>query len=131
MQSWREGSKRGSNVQFTNSDPAMIRFYVSFLRDACGIPLAKIRARLIIYPDHEEKGTRAYWARVSAIPWENFTRSTVIQGRHKVRRLTWGVCTVTVSSMYFKEKMDIWLKALPEELMKQEYYENIGRPEGS
>jgi hypothetical protein len=122
---WGEGSKGGSSVQFANSDPTMIRFYVSFLRYACGIPLERIKARLILYPDHEEKGTRAYWERFSGIPWEQFTKSTVIQGRHKMRRLTWGVCTVSVSSTYFKEKMGVWLKALPEQLMNREYYENI------
>jgi len=122
---WGEGSKGRGLVQFTNSDPTMIRFYVSFLQEACGIPIEKIRAHLIIYPDHEEKTTRAYWSRTVALPWENFTKTTVIQGRHKVRRLSWGICTVNVSSTYFMEKMRVWLELLPRELMNSNYYENI------
>lgn len=122
---WGEGTKGGFGAQFSNSDPEMINFYVKFLRDACGIPIEKIRAHIIIYPDHEEKTTRAFWAQSSGIPWGNFTKSVLIQGRHKVRRLSWGVCMVTVSSTYFREKMHVWLKTLPRELMNREYYENI------
>jgi hypothetical protein len=123
---WGEGSRSGfQGAKLSNSDPAMIKLYVSFLREACGIPMERIKAHLILYPDHEEKGTRAYWARMSGIPWENFTKSVVIQGRHKFRRLTWGVCLVSVSSSYFREKVLEWLRLLPQELMNREYYENI------
>lgn len=123
---WGEGKKdpRGS-VAFSNSDPAMVNFYVQFLTRACGVPLARIRAHLILYPDHEEKVTRAYWARSASIPWENFTKSVVIQGREPMRRLSWGVCIVTVSSTYFKQKMLEWIKLLPKELIDKGYYENI------
>jgi hypothetical protein len=123
---WGEGSKGSfSGLKFVNSDPLMIEFFVRFLREACGIPIGKITANVLIYPDHEEKTTRAFWAKSSGIPWENFTKSVLIKGRHPVRRLSWGVCNVNVLSTYFREKMLVWLELLPRELMKREYYENI------
>jgi hypothetical protein len=128
---WGEGDKasRGT-VRFTNSDPKMITYYVHFLRHACGIPIERIKANVLIYPDHEEKVTKAFWARSSGIPWENFTKSVRIEGRHKVRKLRWGVCNVTVSNTYFKVKMLEWLNQLPHRLMDPGYYENIASFDG-
>lgn len=123
---WGEGGKNPKDgVKFTNTDAKMIAFYVEFLKKACGIPANRIKAHLLIYPDLEEKVCRAYWSKMSGIPVENFTKSTAIKGRHAIRRLNWGICMVTVSSFYFKQKMLTWINLLPDELMKEEYYANI------
>lgn len=123
---WGEGAKHPKQgVKFTNSDPKMVKFYVQFLTRACRIPIEKIRAYVLIYPEIEEKTCRAYWSKVIELPWENFTESVTIQGRHATRRLGWGVCTVYVSSNYFKQKILEWIKLLPEELLGEQYYANI------
>lgn len=123
---WGEGAKDPKQgVKFTNSDPKMVNLYIAFLTRACRIPIEKIRAYVLIYPEIEEKTCRAYWVKMSGLPWENFTKSVVIAGRHATRRLGWGVCTVSVSSTYFKQKILEWIKLLPEELLKKEYYENM------
>lgn len=46
----------------------------------------------------------------------------IINGKHKTKRLHYGVCTVVVSSRYLKEKMLVWLSLFPETLIKREYY---------
>lgn len=123
---WGEGDKLTKySTAITNTDPDLIRLYVFFLKNACRIPEDKIRAHVLIYPDLKEEDCRKYWARESGISLRRFTKSTVIQGRHKTRRLAYGVCIVGVSSTYFKVKMLEWLKLLPEELMNLRYYENI------
>lgn len=123
---WGEGAKDPKQgVKFTNSDSKMIEFYVQFLLKSCRIPIEKIKAYVLIYPELEEKTTRAYWSKASGLPWEQFTKSVVIAGRHATRRLGWGVCTITVSSNYFKQKVLEWIKLLPEELLRKGYYENI------
>lgn len=125
---WGEGTKNPKvGAIVTNSDAKMIKFYVQFLIRSCRIPIEKIKAYVLIYPDLEEKTIRAYWSKVSGLPWENFTKSVVIEGRHATRRLGWGVCTVTVSSTYFKQKVLEWVKLLPEELLGKGYYENISK----
>ncbi len=123
---WGEGDKTPKrNLKLSNSDPELIKLYVEFLTRACGVPMARISAHVLIYPDHEEMVTKAFWSRFSGIPSQNFTKCVTIQGRHKVRRLTWGVCIVTVSSTYLKEKVLTWVKLLPKELMDARYYEKI------
>ncbi len=123
---WGEGVKRRKyGTKLANTDPELIRLFVHFLQKVCGVPREKIKAQVLVYPDLEEKTCRAYWTKWSGIPWENFIKSTVIQGRHPTKRLNWGVCTVMVSSTYFKAKLLEWLRLLPGELIRRDYYENI------
>lgn len=123
---WGEGAKDPKQgVKFTNSDPKMVRFYTRFLLKSCRIPVEKIKAHVLISEDHEEKTTRAYWIKITELPRENFTKSSLIAGRHAKRRFGWGVCTITVSSTYFKQKILEWIRLLPEELLEEAYYENI------
>lgn len=123
---WGEGDKLTKySTKIANTDPDLIRLYVFFLRNACRIPEDKIKAHLLIYPDLDADTCKDYWARKSGVSTEHFFNTTTIQGKHKVRRLRYGVCMIGVSSTYFKVKMLEWIKLLPEELMNRAYYENI------
>jgi len=123
---WGEGDKLTKySTTISNTDPYLIRLYVFFLENVCRIPKEKIKAHVLVYPDLDERDCLLYWASRSNIVLSRFTKCTVIQGRHKTRRLTHGVCMVIVSSTYFKAKVLEWLKLLPNELMNQRYYENI------
>lgn len=123
---WGEGEKAPRHaVKLSNTDPKLIQLYVRFLTHSCRIPIEKIKAHILIYPELEERTCRAYWSKIARIPWENFTKSVLIRGRNPTRRLNWGVCIITVSSTYFKHKMLEWIRLLPEELLGKGYYENI------
>ena len=120
---WGEGDKLTKySTKIANTDPYLIRLYVFFLRNACRIPEEKIRAHLLIYPDLNGEECKKYWARESGINPNRFFKTTTIQGKHKVRRIKYGVCMIGISSTYFKVKMLEWLKLLPEELMNEAYY---------
>ncbi|TSC86961.1 MAG: Uncharacterized protein G01um10148_66 [Parcubacteria group bacterium Gr01-1014_8] len=125
---WGEGDKRSRHhTRLINTDPEMIKLFSLFLRQLCRIPDQKIKAALTIYPDLDEKECRKYWSWKSGIDETNFTKSMIIQGRHKTNRLSYGMCTILVTSTYLKVKMLEWLQTLPQELMKRQYYESIGR----
>jgi len=123
---WGEGDKLTKHhVKLTNTDPKLIKLFLAFLTQACRIPVSKIKAHILLYPDLDDWLSKAYWVHETGLPKENFTKSTVITGKHKTRRLSFGICIVNVSSTYFKVKMLEWLTLLPDELMNQRYYENI------
>jgi hypothetical protein len=123
---WGEGTKSPKiGLKLSNTDPDMMRLYVSFLTEVCRIPVSKIKAQVLVYPDLEERTCRGYWSKKTGIPWINFTKSTLARGRQQTRRLNWGVCIVSVSSTYMKQKMLVWLDLLPHLLMDKAYYENI------
>jgi transposase-like protein len=116
---WGEGGKtiRGS-VSVSNSDPLLIRTYVSFLKLICNVPPKKIKAHLLLYPDLDVAECHRIWTKNTGLRASNFTKPVIIQGRHKTRRLAYVVCNIDVSSTYLKEKILVWLRILPQELHK-------------
>jgi hypothetical protein len=78
---WREGAKSkpyriDEQVRFVNSDPALIKFFLSFL-ERSGVPRERLRYCVSI---HESAGLEAatrYWARVTAAGPHQFTRPVV------------------------------------------------------
>lgn len=46
----------------------------------------------------------------------NFIKPTIINGRHKTRRLAYGVCTVSITNKYLKRKLLTWI-----DLYKKEF----------
>ena len=120
---WGEGDKlsRGT-IRVANVDPLMIKLFVKFLNEIYGIAKTNIRASILIYPDLNEIRCREFWIKQSCLPEKSFKKSILIQGRHKTKRVRYGVCSVWICSTYLKEKMMVWLNTLPKELIKGEYY---------
>jgi len=118
---WGEGDKvTNGSVRLANTDPGVIRIYTTFLTDICAIPREKIRGHILVYPDLDQPECIKYWVEASRLTPQNFIKCVTIQGRHKTKRLGYGVCSIYVSSTYFKEKMLEWLRLLPIELMKRD-----------
>lgn len=116
---WGEGDKIGKDkVRLTNTDPSLIKVFVLFLTEVLQIPAEKVRAQVLVYPDLDERTTREYWIRESGLSDSNFLKSTPIQGKHKTRRLGYGVCIIHISSTYLKVKVLEWLRLLPKQLIE-------------
>lgn len=107
---WGEGEKilKSCVVRLGNSDPEMIKIFYLFLLNI-GVQKEKIFIHLLLYPDLADKTLKAYWSKVTNIPPSQFRKSTIIQGRHPERRLSYGVCTLYVCSRKFKEKILTWI----------------------
>ena len=119
MTYWGEGdkvSKRGFRA--TNSDPLIMKIFLKFLRKISGDDEERIRAWILIYPDLNAEVCENYWSKQLGLSRENFTKSIMIKGRHKTRRVSNGICTLSYSSRFLKEKMLIWISLLAEDLLK-------------
>jgi hypothetical protein len=113
---WGEGNKASlHSLSLGNTDPAMIRLFVVFLRAVCGAPEGKIRAYILLYPDLDPKTCLRFWIKSSGLPKTAFNKCVRIKGRHKTRRLHYGVCVVSITSRYLKEKVQVWLNLLADE----------------
>jgi len=122
---WGEGNKASPySVTLGNTDPLMVRIFIKFLKEICGIVNKKIRAYVLIYPDLQNEVCEKFWVGASGLQKDNFNKSILIKGRHKERRVKYGVCTITVNSRYLKEKMLEWLRLFSQELIKG-YYKRV------
>lgn len=111
---WGEGDKINKHqVRISNTDPNLVRIFVEFLIKICKIEKGKIKSWILIYPDLDEKECLNFWKQRTGLKEENFTKTIIINGKHKTKKIRFGVCNITVSNRYFKEKMIKWLELLP------------------
>ncbi len=123
---WGEGNKASRNrCGIANTEPQMIKVFINFLRNVCGISSEKIKAWILLYPDLNEKICKDYWIQNTGLKYSDFNKSIVIQGRHKTKRLSYGVCNLGANSAYLKRKILVWINLLAQDLSSENYNAGI------
>jgi hypothetical protein len=76
---WAEGSKGRNQVRFSNSDPEMVRFFVSFLKRYFRLEDADLRITCNLFADHVERQWQIeqFWLDTAGLPRECLCKSTV------------------------------------------------------
>lgn len=90
---WAEGTSGGNAVDFVNSNPEMIKIFLKFLRQICGISEERLRFYLYAYSYQSIKKLKTYWNRVTGIPLSQFTKPYVRVGNQNLsgRKLPYGL----------------------------------------
>jgi len=117
---WGEGdkSKNSGIVRISNIDFPIIKIFFNFLIKFCKIDKEKIKFWLLLYPDNNEKECKMKWNKKTGIPLNNFYKTQVIKGRHKTKRLIYGVGNIIISNKCLKEKILEWIRLSEEEFAK-------------
>jgi len=104
-----EGTKKNRyNVILTNSEPKIIKLFLSFLKTICGVKDFKIRAALNVFDDVNLKEALNFWQKETNIPHLRFTASTVRkskEGTYK-NKSKYGTLSVYVSNTKLKKFID-------------------------
>ena len=120
---WGEGTKtRYESISLTNTDPGMIIFYIKWLTESLNVPKEKIRIRLQLYKDMDQKVESTYWSKILGIPLTQFRKpqikeSSIYRLTHK-GRFTHGTCDVIVDSVPLAEKVLSSIKVLHDKYTK-------------
>ena len=96
----------------SNVDPEMIKIFIIFLVKICKVDDAKIKLWLLLYLDLKEKDCKRYWQEKLNIKDEQFGKTQYIMGRHKIKRLNWGVGNMYTTNRVLKEKLLTWIELL-------------------
>lgn len=72
---WGEGGKKDSFVSFINSDPVMIKTFLTLFRTGFVLNESKFRALVHIHEYHSDKVLRKYWSHITGISQAQFTKS--------------------------------------------------------
>ena len=109
---WGEGEKqpKSSQVRLANSEPEMVKLFNLFLTRLLKIPHEKISAWLLLYPDLIDSVQKNFWSKATNLQISQFKKSIYIKGRYPTKRLSYGVCTIFVSSRALKERMLKWIE---------------------
>ena len=102
---WAEGSKSRNSILFVNPDPAMVRFFVAFLRAYFGIADEAFRVDCNLFADHLERQREIeqFWLDIVGIPETCLRKSTVnvyskYSQKKRQNKLPYGTARVCVHS---------------------------------
>jgi len=100
---WAEGSRERNKVDFVNSDPAMVSFFLRFLRTCFDVPDSKMRITCNLFADHAERQRKIeeFWLNVTGLPRVCLRKSTVnryskYSKKRRRNKLPYGTCRITV-----------------------------------
>lgn len=101
---WAEGTKGRNTVDITNSDPALLRHFVGFLRRQFAVPNERVRITCNLFADHirDQCAIEQFWLDALELDRSSLLPSVVnVYSRHsrrrRVGRLPYGTCKLRVS----------------------------------
>lgn len=108
---WGEGTKKGFTVALANSDPIMVKVYLKFLREICGVDEKRLRVGLHYYKDHDPKKLVAFWSGITKIPQNQFDRPFLHfagKGSYKSKS-QYGTVAVRYSDLRLLKLIQDWI----------------------
>jgi hypothetical protein len=73
---WCEGEKTSfSTLRFSNSDPELIKSFLTALRKGFEIDERKFRILMHLHSYHNERQSKQFWSKQTGIPIEQFTKT--------------------------------------------------------
>ncbi len=121
---WAEGgSKNRYSLRFANSNPMIINATMRFFREILNIPDEKIKARIHLYPDTDQKKAIDYWKKVTGLSRGNFHKPQVQISRASKRKrprntLPHGTLHLTVNSTELVCRVRGWIQGISDNLMR-------------
>ncbi len=106
-----EGDKATKGIiRLSNIDFGIHRVFIRFLSKFMGIDNKRLRCGLLLYPDLDIVICKDRWSKELGIPISQFHKPQIIQGRHKTKRLHFGVGSIIFSSSFLKKKLLLWIE---------------------
>lgn len=102
---WAEGSRSRNKLVFTNSDPEMVRTFVTFLRDALRVDGERMLVTCNLFADHADRQHEIedFWLQTAGLPRTSLRKSTVnhysrYSRKKRTNKLPYGTCRIVVNS---------------------------------
>ncbi len=105
---WCEGTKRSlSTLNFTNSDPKLIKTFLYCLRNGFSTEEKRFRALLHLHEYHNEQKQLQFWSRITKIPLTQFYKSYHKSNtQNRVRENYQGCISVRYCNAKVARKLD-------------------------
>ncbi len=117
---WGEGAKsiRARVVDIANSEPAVIKIFLRYLREVVKVNEERLRVYLYCFDDQDVNALMDFWSDQLRIPRSQFVKPYIrAGGSERTRKMAFGVAHVRYND-----------KRLLEDILKQiEELKNMGR----
>ncbi len=98
-------SVKNGMARIANSNPGIILIFKRFLEKYYFEMYKKIRVSILLYPDLNDEECLKYWSETLGVSIKQFHKPVHIIGKHKKRRLRYGVGSLIISNKFFKIKL--------------------------
>lgn len=103
-----EGSKTMEQIRLVNSDPRVVRLFISWLREICELEDKNITIAMHLYPDSDELLSMKYWMNITKLPKKQFRKTQIDRRldkeRSKIGKTPHGTLHITVASNHNPDK---------------------------
>lgn len=114
---WGEGAKsKNSEVAISNSNPAILRFFLFWLQQCLSVPRENVRISLHLYKDMDMERELSFWSTTLGIPRRQFYKPYIKTSTTK--RVLFkggfghGTCNVRVNSVALNNQTLMGIKAI-------------------
>ncbi len=88
-----EGGKgEFGTLEFTNSDPQLVKIFLSLLRKVFTLDESKLRVVMHLHSYHTEVVEKMFWSKVTTIPINQFTKTYQKKESGNVRKVSYRGC---------------------------------------
>lgn len=114
---WGEGAKyRRSSLSISNSDPAVIKFFIHWLNRSAKIPKNKMGVELHLYSDMNIRKEMEFWSRTINLPQSQFIvpyiKKTSSKKINHKGGFGHGTCNVRINNVAIAERILMSIKAI-------------------
>lgn len=114
---WTEGSKMNSEkrmltVDFTNSNPSMIKLFLQFLRKICRVDEKRLRVLLYCYADQDIEDLKNFWHKITGINPKQFIKPYIRKDflPEKRGKMKYGLVHIRYSDKKLLLQIEDWIK---------------------
>ncbi len=111
---WGEGhkSKTAKIIDFANSDKDMIKLFLKFLRNVCGIDEKKLRVYSYFYSNQNINKNINYWSKLTKISKKQFTKPYIRKDfrEDKKDKMLYGLIHIRYGDKKLLRLMKKWIE---------------------
>lgn len=122
---WAEGAKQkahrvSAGVIFSNSDPWMIKLFIIWLRQCCGVPAADMSFTICLHESSADRleEVRRHWSRAVGLPLDRFGRTSWKKNKLNTKRKNigkdyFGLLRIVIArSANFNRQITGWVEGI-------------------
>ena len=101
-----EGAKTRNTVDFANSDPRLLKIFIKFLREICGVDETKMRFYLYCFSNQDSEYLKNFWKGELKVSINQFTKPYIKENATtKTRIIAYGVLHIRYNDKRLLEKI--------------------------
>ncbi|MBP6881277.1 MAG: hypothetical protein KBC35_01495 [Candidatus Pacebacteria bacterium] len=105
-------------IRIANARMNVHKIFIRFATEFLGVEKKKIRFWILLYPDPSEEICMKKWQKATSLPYSQFYKNQVIQGKSNKRTLQYGVGNTIIGSTALKYKLNRWIELTMKKLAK-------------